>query len=970
MASYGKYRHTQIAGEMGTTWNVEVWKKDFVAPSVGDEIGGGVVFKVTATNVYVSALEDLGNYEWGCYGTDINGDNSSVSPELDGIGTGLQNTLEIVAGCSSTPIAASEALAYESGGYSDWYLPSKDELLEMYNTIGNGGSQGDIGGFGNNWYWSSSEANRFGAWVVGFNSGAELTPGKGNNYKVRPIRSYSYDSFESTEMDLAGEGFEITWNGSGGTRDKTFLGSECDLKLMVQNDDEESFLYDVLDSGFKEYFIRIYKGSVHYLNLWWFGWIQPAFDVVENAPYPYISSITATDSSGYYKELQFKTFIDETYKQSNYSLCNVFKDFIGGSDVAPVNLVENSTFMDDSSRGWVLLEGDEVIGQNRLSIAGATTSGTRRPLSCDGDVLKVGDTYKVFVECTAYTSGTLYVKNGGGSSTTIGSVNSEDEFDFEWTQTDNGSDGNGLHFYTTNFIGEIGNVVCYTTEGTPRGSIGNFMKVNNQWETSEFLGGVSPCGQFYLCKGGFANNTNFPLEYKESDVFKESLKVFNTIGMLAKGAYYFLQPNSYFDGGSTYSMDYSPFDKETTHPTTLEEVNEENVVTIDQSNHYLLGGASFTYEAPFKSCTATFTSVGAAFTLAQGDDITDYPGDLTSEDYTYGGQMTADTTYDLDWFSRYESSQPQSNLTITSGWVMDQRQQCFDYYITIKAVSSLTTKYLTLNADQELEWNASSNQLVLSRGKLRTPADGLDNSLFYSGFNENSCVGAWRNVAGSYANPADITRYSDADSKYTFDSDLLFLCQLPQLAETSSIFVKVHTIQRFFQDRATQSWQQIFPTNGLLIDVNSYVEDITLTARETNSLVTNEFRVVEYADEESTAIEDFNLGSVTIGVSSSNPEHSITYRDNEPMTDNVYRGTDTAGEEAFTQFLVKQFLEPQQTPLKILQGSIQSNDISPIDVVKYSYNGDGNYEHFMFMGGTFKAQSEIIGGEWFRLKDD
>ena len=58
----------------------------------------------------------------------------------------------------------------------------------------------------------------------------------------------------------------------------------------------------------------------------------------------------------------------------------------------------------------------------------------------------------------------------------------------------------------------------------------------------------------------------------------------------------------------------------------------------------------------------------------------------------------------------------------------------------------------------------------------------------------------------------------------------------------------------------------------------------------------------------------------------------------------------------------------QVTPLKILQGDIQSNDISPLKIIKYSINNDGNYEYFMFLGGTFKAQSEIMSGEWFRLK--
>ncbi|MCS5663798.1 MAG: DUF1566 domain-containing protein [Flavobacteriales bacterium] len=160
---------------------------------VGMAAEGGIVFYVDETGEHglVAAMEDIeGTYEWGCYGTDINGDNSSVSPELDGIGTGLQNTLEIVAGCSETPIAASEVLAYEYGDYSDWYLPSKDELKEMYNTIGNGGSEGDIGGFGNNWYWSSSESNFNDAWHVYFSNGDTISNGKNHTGRVRVIRAF------------------------------------------------------------------------------------------------------------------------------------------------------------------------------------------------------------------------------------------------------------------------------------------------------------------------------------------------------------------------------------------------------------------------------------------------------------------------------------------------------------------------------------------------------------------------------------------------------------------------------------------------------------------------------------------------------------------------------------------------------------------------------------------------------------
>ena len=68
----------------------------------------------------VAAREDIGQFVWGCYG--------AINLYADGqtIGTGYQNTLQIVSGCSENPIAASEALAYESEGYSDWFLPSID----------------------------------------------------------------------------------------------------------------------------------------------------------------------------------------------------------------------------------------------------------------------------------------------------------------------------------------------------------------------------------------------------------------------------------------------------------------------------------------------------------------------------------------------------------------------------------------------------------------------------------------------------------------------------------------------------------------------------------------------------------------------------------------------------------------------------------------------------------------------------
>ena len=156
-----------------------------VAYEIGDLVEGGIVFYINETGEHglVAALEDFNsNYQWGCSGTELSG--------AEAIGTGYQNTLDIVAGCSETNTAAFNALNSTTEGYTDWFLPSKDELIEMYSTIGQGGTEGNIGGFENDWYWSSSEYSSYGAWTVSFTSGHPYFFNKYNSYRVRIIRAF------------------------------------------------------------------------------------------------------------------------------------------------------------------------------------------------------------------------------------------------------------------------------------------------------------------------------------------------------------------------------------------------------------------------------------------------------------------------------------------------------------------------------------------------------------------------------------------------------------------------------------------------------------------------------------------------------------------------------------------------------------------------------------------------------------
>jgi hypothetical protein len=115
---------------------------------------------------------------WGCAGTLISGADGTV------IGTGNQNTIDIVAGCATAGIAARLCSDLVAGGYSDWYLPSKDELNKLYlNRVA-------IGGFIASNYWSSSEFSAGNAWQHIFTTGVQSNISKGATLSSRAIRSF------------------------------------------------------------------------------------------------------------------------------------------------------------------------------------------------------------------------------------------------------------------------------------------------------------------------------------------------------------------------------------------------------------------------------------------------------------------------------------------------------------------------------------------------------------------------------------------------------------------------------------------------------------------------------------------------------------------------------------------------------------------------------------------------------------
>lgn len=162
---------------------------DIVLPSgplaVGDYYEGGYVFyldQASKSGLVCAADDQSSNSTW-CNGANVilTGANGSA------VGTGQTNTTAIIAAQGAGTYAAKLCDDLVLSGYSDWFLPSKDELSLMYENLHKKGIGGFTEyGFG---YWSSTESNASYAYVVAFASGQQATSMKPLGTRVRAVRA-------------------------------------------------------------------------------------------------------------------------------------------------------------------------------------------------------------------------------------------------------------------------------------------------------------------------------------------------------------------------------------------------------------------------------------------------------------------------------------------------------------------------------------------------------------------------------------------------------------------------------------------------------------------------------------------------------------------------------------------------------------------------------------------------------------
>jgi hypothetical protein len=158
-------------------------------PYIGANACGGIVIYIyqagepnyvaNETHGLVADKEDISTgIQWGCEGKIFTTNNNNL------IGMGKSNTSHIIDVCTDENTAAQICNTHVSNNYDDWFLPSRDELNLFYL------NRSIIGGFGDAFYWSSSEYSDIKTHMQYLTTGVQYYGGKRATGRVRAIREF------------------------------------------------------------------------------------------------------------------------------------------------------------------------------------------------------------------------------------------------------------------------------------------------------------------------------------------------------------------------------------------------------------------------------------------------------------------------------------------------------------------------------------------------------------------------------------------------------------------------------------------------------------------------------------------------------------------------------------------------------------------------------------------------------------
>ena len=148
---------------------------------IGQSHGGGIIFYLDSTKQHglIAANTDQSTgISW------YNGSYIATGAKGIAIGTGAANTTKIINKQGKGNYAAKICKRYNGGGFTDWYLPSKAELNQLFL------HRDKVGGLEATNYWSSTESDANNAYDEEFGGGFKFADDKSFTIHVRAIRSF------------------------------------------------------------------------------------------------------------------------------------------------------------------------------------------------------------------------------------------------------------------------------------------------------------------------------------------------------------------------------------------------------------------------------------------------------------------------------------------------------------------------------------------------------------------------------------------------------------------------------------------------------------------------------------------------------------------------------------------------------------------------------------------------------------
>ncbi len=738
----------------------------------------------------------------------------------------------------------------------------------------------------------------------------------------------------SVEFNMQGEGFTITWNGQGDTLDTQFLGSELTLNYYVENSTDEDFIYDeVLPLGDEKFYIRIFKtesGSTK--KIWWFGWLTPSFDTIENLPFPYVVQLNATDSYGTFKARDKDSFYDYDDKVSYKKITEII-----GAESPPTGASATDF------RGFM----------GRMNLL---------PDSVNND-----------------TPCPFYINGASGDKTNIIT--------------------NQIHWYRRNADDSIQD---YNITYLPNNGSNTILR--------------DPFFNYYFSKSAFAQEDAFDendeliipygtaLEYKESDVFDTVLKVFGAVGFLSEGSYIFRQPFNYKANtdGTVDQQTYQSLSNFSTAISSRPSASTSNdLLTIDQSTHVVLGGSSLNYESSYKNVSIDFNEGFSIATVEQGTllDTRIGIGTLTSQDL---GQIN------LSFWAEaievvnepFSASQTTNTPRYSESTLNRIRKRSVRTHSRLKISllkSDGTRLYLQENAGSNtLTWIGSETVLNIYRG-LSVFSSTYSNSPL----NDTSLMADSLNYTNISTVATNDPVASGTPGTRTTRTQIKFNCIVERPTVTGVVEIEMDSrnattgyFTGIYQQYKTGDYTP-FSTPPTFVSTETQAISIGFSYDDVEQGEAITSTVTYTANQTDTPSNKLNnLGTSVLGQTPISPLLSVAFREATESSSGGSASTyplmnetdkfnikpcitgfvrDNPGSPSplnLLKQLTQERLNLQFKPLEVLQADIFSPTISPSKLVKYRINGDsGSYKYYAFKGGTFKAQSDTMSGEWFKVQE-